>query len=290
MGLSQIASKRSRNSEDILPYVERFFIQVSDRFRSRNVNRSANDIPTRVATVDATVINDMMQNPEFRDGVVYSVIKIRGLQVDGCVMMQYGLLARLHEVSLGGDGDAVDVQPQVRNLSPATRIYMDRMLKELMLDLQDLWPGSRAAQFSHTEPTINQPNWGPQSRSADIFTATLDVGPLAGPYGLMSIALPVRLFETALGVRASKKAVTDESQLGNAPYVQGLPVDLIAELQRFSLSLNQLDNLAIGDFIPLHEKMEVGLRVNSELRFLGEFGENAGFRAIRIDSMIPVEE
>ena len=55
MGLSQIASKRSRNSEDILPYVERFFIQVSDRFRSRNVNRSANDIPTRVATVDASV-------------------------------------------------------------------------------------------------------------------------------------------------------------------------------------------------------------------------------------------
>jgi flagellar motor switch protein FliM len=240
--------------------------------------------------VDATVINDMMQNPEFRDGVIYSVIKVRGLKIDGCVMIQYGLMSKLHEVSLGGDGDIAETQPQVRQLSPATRIYSDRLLNELVSDLASLWPGAKSTEFSHLEPTINQPNWGPQGRSADVFTATIDVGPLASPYGLMSIALPVRLFETALGVRALKKAVTEESPLENAPYVQGLPVQMIAELQRFKLSLNQIDDLSVGDFIPLHEKMEVAVRVNSIMRFIGEFGENGGFRAVKIDERISGED
>ena len=290
MGLSQIASKRSRNSEDIQPYVERFFLQVADRFRARHVNRSAHDIPIRVATVDASHINDMMQNPEFRDGVIYSVVKIRGLKMDGCVMVQYALMSKLHEVSLGGDGDTSEVQPQVRQLSPATRRYSDRLLKELMSDLADLWPSERGSEFKHSEPTINPPNWGPQSRSMDVFTATIDVGPLASPYGLMSIALPVRLFESALGVRAMKKSISEESPINSAPYVQNLPVEMVAELQRFKLSLNQIDDLSVGDFIPLHEKMEVDVRVNSILRFVGEFGENGGFRAVKIGELISDEE
>ena len=87
-----------------------------------------------------------------------------------------------------------------------------------------------------------------------------------------------------------KKALVEESPLESAPYVQGLPVGLVAELQRFKLSLNQIEDLAVGDFIPLHEKMEVFLRVNSILRFVGEFGENGGFRAVKVDELISNEE
>ena len=75
MGLSEIASNRNKKSEDILPFVERFFLQVSERMRSRQVNRSASDIPVRVAAVDSTNLQSTMQNPEFRDGVIYSVIR-----------------------------------------------------------------------------------------------------------------------------------------------------------------------------------------------------------------------
>jgi flagellar motor switch protein FliM len=285
MGLSQIAANKNRKSENILPYVERYFLQVSERFRSRHVNRSANDIPVRVAAVDATVMQTALQNPEFRNSVVYSVIKIRGLPTDGCIMLQYGLLYRLYEVSLGGQADSVEVQPQVRALPNSTEKYAARVIEDLCEDMVSMWPGVRGVQLSSGEPSINQPNWGPQAKSMDVFTGTIDVGPLAGPYGLMSVALPVPLFERALGIRASKSPPpTADADLLEASYVNGLPVDLIAELQRIKLELNDIDGLQVGDFIPLHEKMEVDLRINNLLRFQGEFGEEAGLRAVRISN------
>ena len=150
-----------------------------------------------------------------------------------------------------------------------------------------MWPGVRGVQLTSGEPSINQPNWGPQAKSMDVFTGTIDVGPLAGPYGLMSVALPVALFERALGIRASKAPPPPvDADLLDSSYVNGLPVDVIAELQRIKLELNDIDGLQIGDFIPLHEKMEVDLRVNDLLRFQGEFGEEAGLRAVRISNRI----
>ena len=49
-------------------------------------------------------MSDLLSNQEFRDSVIYSVVRIRGVPVEGCVMMQYPLFAKLLEVSIGGEG------------------------------------------------------------------------------------------------------------------------------------------------------------------------------------------
>ena len=60
MGLSQIAANKSKKSEDILPQVESYFRQLSDRIRSRQVNLSAVDIQIDVA-VDAGKMSKLEQ-------------------------------------------------------------------------------------------------------------------------------------------------------------------------------------------------------------------------------------
>ena len=293
MGLSEIASNRNRKSEDILPFVERFFLQVSERMRSRQVNRSASDIPVRVAAVDSTSLQSTMQNPEFRDGVIYSVIRSNGFTEAGCVMMQYSLVSRLLEKAYGGEGDVYESQVQVRHLPPGTRKFVQRLLSEMLQDIQHYLVGRRKFKFDYSEPTVNEPNWDPQARNAEVFAATIDIGPLAQPYGLMSIVLPIRLFEMMFGVRASKPEEEtedeEENSLENSRVLQ-LPVDVVAELDRFPMSLAEVREMMVGDFIPLNENMQVSLRVNNQQKFVGEFGEVSGFRAVRIEERISDDE
>ena len=290
MGLSEIASGRHRNkkSEDILPYVERYFLQVAERLRSRQVNRSASDIPIRVAAVDSTTLQDTLQNPEFRDGVVYSILSSPSLHDSGCIMLQHGLISRLMEKGYGSHNDIYEPQVQTRTLPHCTRKFVQRLLNEICDDLRSFMPGNKKIVFHSSEPSITEPNWAAQDRGTDVFVAMVDVGPLAQPYGLLSIILPVHLFEMIFGLKANRSSSETEKEEGgfeNSRVLQ-LPVDVVAELDRFSLSYAEICNMMVGDFIPLHESLQVALKVNSQIKFFGEFGEVSGFRAIRIESSI----
>ena len=290
MALSDIASgrHRTRKSEDILPYVERYFLQVAEKLRARQVGRSAADIPIRVAAVDPTTLQDTLQNPEFREGVVYSVLDIKNLHESGCTMLQYGLIARLEAKSLGEYGEIYEPQVQVRSLPPCTRRFVHRLLKELCVDLQNYLPGTGNYGFNFSTPSVTEPSWDAQQRGNDVFAAMIDIGPLAQPYGLLSVVLPVRLFEAVFGVKASKGSLSlekEEAQQENSR-IMGLPVDVIAELDRFSMSYAAVRDMMIGDFIPLNEQLQVKIQVNQQTKFVGEFGEVSGFRAVRIDESV----
>jgi flagellar motor switch protein FliM len=285
---NSILTQRNRKSDSILPFVERYFLAVADRFRSRHVNRSANDIPIRVAAVDATNIASMLANPEFRDSVVYCTIRIRGVPIEGCIMIQYSLLCRLLEVVLGGEGDFSEIQPQVRALSAYEQTYAVRVCQELSEDMIDAWPGSRELQITLNPPSITSPNWGPRAKTMEVLTATVDVGPLSAPFGLMSIALPVQIFERVFGMSARTKSKEEDDPL-TLESVMNVRVSLVAELARVYLSLNDIKQMKEGMEIPLRSNMEVRMRVNGRLRFLGEFGERrfsddqkSGMRSIRI--------
>ena len=288
--ISEIASGRHRNkkSEDILPYVERFFLQVAERLRSRQVNRSASDVPVRVAAVDSTTLQDTLQNPEFRDGVVYSIISSPSMHDSGCVMLQYGLISRLMDKGYGAQGEIYDPQVQSRTLPHCTRMFIQRLTKEICDDLQSFLPGTKKIDFLASPPSITEPNWAPQERGTDVFVAMIDVGPLAQPYGLLSIILPVHLFEMVFGLKANRNSSGTDNEDGefqNTRVFQ-LPVDIVAELDSFTISYAELRNMMIGDFIPLSESLEVSLRVNNQVKFYGEFGEVSGFRAVRIEKSV----
>jgi|GEM_PF-3588526 len=290
MGLSEIASGRHRNrkSEDILPLVERYFLQLAEKLRSRQVNRSASDIPVRVAAVDSTNLQDALNNPEFQNGVVYSTLSSASLHDGGCVMLQYSLVSRLMEKGYGSVGDMYEPQVQVRTLPHCTRRFVDRLLKELCDDLQSFLPTNKNMDFKYTTPSITEPNWAPQERGADVFAAMIDIGPLAQPYGLLSIVLPVHLFEMGFGFKSSRTSTEDEGEeqtFENSRVLQ-LPVDVIAELDQFSISYAEVCNMMVGDFIPLNESLQVTLKVNNQIKFFGEFGEVSGFRAVRIEESV----
>ena len=274
-----LLASRNRKNDSIIPLVEQFFKHVSERFRSKIVSWSSQDIPTRIAAVEASNMHELLNNQEFKDSVIYSTITIRGVPVEGCLMIQYPLFGKLLEVSTGGVG-GTDFSAPTRNLSLVEDIFAKRLVTLLKDQLETSWTfGRKGIQVQLAKPTLNQPAFGPKAKTMEVITATIDIGPISAPYGLMSIALPSQMFERAFG---TSLVATPDEEVTSFENVLDVKIDLVAELQRITVTVNELKALQEGSFIPIHSQMDVCLRVNGKKRFLGVFGDNNGIRSVQI--------
>lgn len=281
MQSNPLLASRNRKNDTIIPLVEQFFKQVSERFRSKIVSWSSQDIPTRIAAVEASNMHELFNNQEFKDSVIYSTINVRGVPVEGCLMIQFPLFAKLLEVSTGGAGGS-DFSAPIRNLTLVEDNFAGRLVKLINLQLEKSWTFGRKPKgigVTLAKPSLNQPAFGPKAKTMEVITATIDIGPISAPYGLMSIALPSQMFERAFGT--SLVAAPDE-EVTSFENVLDVKIDLVAELQRITVTVNELRALQEGSFIPLHSQMDVCLRVNGKKRFLGVFGDNNGMRSVQI--------
>jgi len=283
-----LLANRNKKSDSIIPLVEQYFKHVSERFRSKIVSWASQDIPTRVAAVESTNISELLTNQEFRDSVIYSVVTIRGVPVEGCVMMQYPLFGKLLEVSTGGGGNT-DFSSPVRTLTTFEEQFAARTYHYLKEQMKQSWNfGRKTIDVHFSPPSLNQPNFGPKAKTMEVITATIDVGPLTSPYGLLSIALPSQLFERALGTTLKPEVEINDNP--SFEQVMDVKVDLVAELQRIKMTVSGLRSLHHGSFIPLHSQMEVCLRVNGKEKFVGIFGEANGLRSVQIKKISIYED
>ena len=270
---------RSRRNETIIPLVEQFFKQLSEQFRSKIVSWASQDIPTRIAAVEATNMFDLLNNQEFKDSVIYTVIKVRGVPVEGCAMIQYPLFAKLLEVSVGGEGSS-DFSAPVRNLTDFEENFAERIFKHLNLQMEQVWNfGRKGIGIQMGTPSLNPPAFGPKAKTMEVISATVDIGPITSPYGLMSLALPSQLFERALGTSLVPVADDQEPSFEN---VLDVKVDLVAELSRITMTVNELRALQEGMLLNIPPKSDVKLRINGKTRFVGTFGTNGPMRSVKI--------
>jgi flagellar motor switch protein FliM len=283
MSENPLLANRSRRNETIIPLVEQFFKQLSEQFRAKVVSWSSQDIPTRIAAVEATNMSDLLSNQEFRDSVIYAVVRIRGVPVEGCVMMQYPLFAKLLEVSIGGEG-GTDFSAPVRNLTDFEESFAHRTFSHLKAQMEKSWNfGRKALEIQVARPTLNPPAFGLKAKTMEVIAATVDIGPITSPYGLMSLALPSQVFERALG--SSLAPLTDDTE-PSFDSVLDVSVDFVAELDRLKMSVHELRALAVGSVLTIKRVDEVNVRVNGKSAFVGSFGSNGDVRAVQITDVL----
>lgn len=283
MSENPLLANRSRRNETIIPLVEQFFKQLSEQFRAKVVSWSSQDIPTRIAAVEATNMSDLLSNQEFRDSVIYAVVRIRGVPVEGCVMMQYPLFAKLLEVSIGGEG-GTDFSAPVRNLTDFEESFAQRTFAHLKTQMEKSWNfGRKALEIQVARPTLNPPAFGLKAKSMEVIAATVDIGPITSPYGLMSLALPSQVFERALG--SSLAPLSDDTE-PSFDGVLDVKVDFVAELDRLKMTVQELRGLTVGSVLSVKRVDEVNVRVNGQQAFTGSFGSNGDLRAVRITDVL----
>ena len=199
-----LLASRNRKNDSIIPLVEQFFKQVSERFRSKIVSWSSQDIPTRIAAVEASNIHELFNNEVFKDSVIYSTISIRGVPVEGCLMIQFPLFAKLLEVSTGGVGGS-DFSAPIRNLTLVEDIFAARLVKLIKQQLEVSWSfGRKGIGVTLANPTLNQPAFGPKAKTMEVITIAHSVHQL---YILIQAGIIIRLqairlfFQTPLVIK-----------------------------------------------------------------------------------------
>jgi flagellar motor switch protein FliM len=276
-----LLAQRSRDSEGAMPAVEDFFGSIAQRIRSRLVNRSASDIQVRLAGVDVRTLGDVVEDTEYRDSAIYGVMRFTPPGLPGLVVLQATLLSRMVEAMLGEEPSEESEVAAVRSLTPVEQQIAHRICRDIRDELVDLWPLGSPPRIDVDRPGTSGRGVMGVMRTVAVYSATLDFGPPTHPYGLLCCNIPVQVFRpTGAGSSVIEKAeLHRDVDLGR---VMGLEVEVVAEMARISMSIQELENLSVGDVLDVGPVRTAVMKINDHAVIEGKPGEVDGHRSVQI--------
>ena len=277
---ASLLSQRSKEAETAMPAVEDFFRVVAHKVRARLVNRSSVDIPVRVAGVEVKSLGVVLEDSEYREGSIYSLLRFNPLGMPGMIVLQGALLGRIVGTMLGEDPEEESQMGAVKALTPVEQKIAHRVCGDLVSELHDGWPLKPVPRIETDAPASSPRSVTGNVRNTEVFAATLDFGPPTNPYGLLCCAIPVQAFRALSGpvvIEREKSAPSvDLSSL------MPIEVEIVAELAAFELTVSQLERLAVGDTLEVGNIRTAGIKVNGKPTFEGVAGEVDGHRSVQI--------
>ena len=263
-----------------MPAVEDFFRVVAHKVRARLVNRSSVDIPVRVAGVEVKSLGAVLEDSEYREGSIYSLLRFNPLGMPGMIVLQGALLGRIVGTMLGEDPEEDSQMGAVKALTPVEQKIAHRVCGDLVSELHDGWPVTPVPRIETDAPASSPRSVTGNVRNTEVFAATLDFGPPTNPYGLLCCAIPVQAFRALSGpviIEREKSAPSvDLSSL------MPIEVEVVAELASFQLTVSQLENMAVDDMLEVGNIRTARVKVNGKPTFEGVAGEVDGHRSVQI--------
>jgi flagellar motor switch protein FliM len=281
---ASLLSQRSKEAEAAMPAVEDFFRVVAHRVRARLVNRSSVDIPVRVAGVEVKSLGVVLEDSEYREGSIYSLLRFNPLGMPGMIVLQGALLGRIVGTMLGEDPEEESQMGAVKALTPVEQKIAHRVCGDLVSELHDGWPLSPIPRIETDAPASSPRSVTGNVRNTEVFAATLDFGPPTNPYGLLCCAIPVQAFRALSGPVVIEREKSAPSV--DLTSLMPIEVELVAELSAFELTVGQLEQLAVGDTLEVGNVRTASIKVNGKPTFEGAAGEVDGHRSVQIQRRI----
>jgi len=281
---ASLLSQRSKEAEAAMPAVEDFFRVVAHRVRARLVNRSSVDIPVRVAGVEVKSLGVVLEDSEYREGSIYSLLRFNPLGMPGMIVLQGALLGRIVGTMLGEDPEEESQMGAVKALTPVEQKIAHRVCGDLVSELHDGWPLSPIPRIETDAPASSPRSVTGNVRNTEVFAATLDFGPPTNPYGLLCCAIPVQAFRALSGPVVIEREKSAPSV--DLTSLMPIEVELVAELAAFELTVGQLERLAVGDTLEVGNVRTASIKVNGKPTFEGAAGEVDGHRSVQIQRRI----
>jgi len=277
---ASLLTQRSKEAEFAMPAVEDFFRLVAHRVRARLVNRSSVDIPVRVAGVEVKPLSMVLDDNEYREGSIYSVLRFNPLGLPGMIVLQGTLLGRIVGTMLGEDPDEETRMGGVKALTPVEQKIAHRVCGDLVSEMHDCWPLTPVPRMETDSPASSPRSITSNVRNTEVFAATLDFGPPTNPYGLLCCAVPVHAFRALAGPMVIEKE-RDPPSVDLTPLMP-VEVEMVAQMAKLELTVSALRALAVGDTLDVGSLRSVLIKVNGKTLFEGRPGEVDGHRSVQI--------
>ena len=195
---ASLLSQRSKEAEMAMPAVEDFFRVVAHKVRARLVNRSSVDIPVRVAGVEVKSLGAVLEDSEYREGSIYSLLRFNPLGMPGMIVLQGALLGRIVGTMLGEDPEEESQMGAVKALTPVEQKIAHRECAVTTMVARDPCAANRDRR-RHRAHARSQGTFGTRRSSPQHWTS----GHRPIPMGCCAVQFPCRPFGRSQGPSSS---------------------------------------------------------------------------------------
>ena len=269
-----------RELSAVLPLLETCFQGVARRVRTRLLNRSGSNTQVRAAEIRLMPCGELLELPEVEQGVLWSSFTVdRGLGT-GFVVIEGRLLDGLIERLFGSVGN--DDGGGFRGPHPLTDVEVrvgTRILDELASAITVNWPARPAPVLLDRLTSAPRPNL--PSAVSPLVTVSIEAGPAESPLGRITLALPAAMLR-GVQVSAASTGQAPPTKISNYDRLLPVSVEVVVELAKVPTTLRALQDIEVGDVIPLGPVQQVRAFANGRLSFVGEAGTEGDRRSLRI--------
>lgn len=248
------------------------------RMRVHLINRVGISIPIRFSEVAYITLAELTEQFDEEGSAIYVHFEFKPGGHHGLLAFDAALLDRMMGLLLG---EKPGVEPTPYRWRPPTRMDLriaERLAGDIFAGLLDALPARTGGQIRILDVSGNHRTDMPLPRHATLLDVPLDFGPPEDPFGIVTLALPAAVTHALWPDFTADRPATDEGVNRVLP----LPVTLVAELGRVSMSLGDVERLAKGDLLRLGPTQAVQLTVSGRPAGIGQPGITGNTRCVQV--------
>lgn len=218
-----------------------------------------------------------------------NLVKVKPLRGTALFVLNPKLVYSIVDSFFGGDG-RFHTKIEGRDFTTTEMQVIQNILEKIFVDLKEAWAPIMDVEFERTGSEVNPHFANIVTPSEVVVISTIHVE-LDNGGGDLHLTMPYSMLEPLreqldAGVQSD---TTEHDQRWNNSLreeIKSAPVEIASTLTETTISLRDLNNLSVGDVIPVEIPDVVIAEVEGIPVFRGQYGLSRGNRALKVTEMI----
>jgi flagellar motor switch protein FliM len=218
-----------------------------------------------------------------------NLVKVKPLRGTALFVLNPKLVYSIVDSFFGGDG-RYHTKIEGRDFTNTEMEVVKSILYKIFKDLQEAWSPVMKLEFEHSSSEVNPHFANIVTPSEVVVVSTIHVE-LDNGGGDIHITMPYSMLEPIreqldAGVQ-SDSSDQDKRWINSLrEEIKSAPVEISSTLTETNISLRELNDLKVGDVIPLEIPDVVTAEIGGIPVFRGQYGISRGTRALKVVEMI----
>lgn len=220
-----------------------------------------------------------------------NLVKVKPLRGTALFVLDAKLVFKLVDNFFGGDGRHAKIEG--REFTPTENRLIQKVVDQLFIDLKEAWRTVMDLDFTYVNSEVNPAMANIISPSEGVIVSTFHIE-LDGGGGELHLTFPLSMIEPIKGTLDAgiQSDVDDVDERWVATLHQDIiqaPVPVRCQVAKSTMRLGQVNQLKVGDVIPIESPDDVLLMANGIPTFVGKMGQYKGNYAVQIKSPVARE-
>ena len=220
-----------------------------------------------------------------------NLFRMNPLRGNAIMVLETRLVFTLIDIFFGGTGE-LEVKAEGRDFTAIETKIVKRVVVSALEDMQNAWRPVFPVQIAYTRSEINPQFVAIVPHSEVVVVVTFDVEMGKAPMTL-TVCIPYSLIEP-IRSKLDSGFQSDQNESDNVwtnrfkDNLDEAEINLLVELGKSEITVNDFLNLKIGDIIPIEQESNkpLDIQVEGVTKFRGFQGTYKGNQAVKISEMV----